>query len=159
MLPVGRSVLVQDAHVLNTCVPYSGRLQFGGRNSKEWWHVREGRQNSLEGEVMAVLWEADEPLNPREVKGRLRRELAYTSVMTTLVRLANKGMVTRVKIGKAFAYSAVQRAEDHAAQTMRDVLAGGVNPIGVLSRFVERLNPEEEAALRSFLDDPGSRDG
>lgn len=100
---------------------------------------------------MAVLWSADGGLNPREVKGLLSRELAYTSVMTTLVRLTNKGLVTREKSGKAYVYRAVQHADDHAAQTMSDVLASGANPIGVLSRFVDRLTPQEEAALRAML--------
>jgi predicted transcriptional regulator len=110
------------------------------------------QSGSLEAEVMTVLWSADGPLTPSDVQHGLGRELAYTTVMTTLSRLHAKGVVERAKSGRAFAYSPVQRAEDQAAQTMTDVLAGGPDPAAVLSRFVNRLGPEEEAVLRRLLD-------
>ncbi len=101
---------------------------------------------------MAALWSAERPLTPGEVQESLGRDLAYTTVMTTLVRLRAKGLAQRVKSGRAFAYSARQRAEDHAAQAMSEELARGRDRAAVLSRFVDRLGPEEEQLLRRLLD-------
>ncbi len=111
-----------------------------------------GRSGSLEAEVMAVLWAADGPLTPSDVQHGLGRELAYTTVMTTLTRLHAKGIVGREKSGRAYAYTPLQRAEDQAAQTMTDVLTRGADPAAVLTRFVDRLGPKEEALLRRLLE-------
>jgi len=106
----------------------------------------------LEVDVMTTLWAADRALTPGEVRQELGSGLAYTTVMTILVRLHAKGLADRVRRGRAFAYSPRQRAEDHAAQAMSEVLARGADPEAVLSRFVERLGPEEEQLLRRLLD-------
>lgn len=118
-----------------------------------------GRSGSLEAEVMAVLWSADAPLTPSDVQHGLGRDLAYTTVMTTLARLHAKGVVKREKAGRAYAYTPLQRAEDQAAQTMTDVLARGADPAAVLSRFVNRLGPQEEALLRQLLDQGSTAPG
>jgi len=59
---------------------------------------------------MNVLWEAAEPLTVRDVLDALNESrtppLAYTTVMTVISRLAEKGAATRVKQGKGYAYTA-----------------------------------------------------
>lgn len=107
---------------------------------------------SLEHDVMTVLWTADGPLTPGQVQDALAADLAYTTVMTTLTRLHGKGLVERVRSGRAYAYSPAERADDHAARAMADVLAQGGDRAAVLTRFVERLAPDEEAVLRRLLD-------
>ena len=65
----------------------------------------------LEQRVMEVLWEA-QPLTVRDVKQRLGKKPAYTTVMTTLDRLYKKGLLAREKDGLAFVYRpALDRAE------------------------------------------------
>jgi predicted transcriptional regulator len=110
------------------------------------------RSGSLEQEILAVLWSAEHPLTPREVQRAIDSDLAYTTVMTILSRLHAKGLVERSRSGRAYAYSPFEHADDHAAQAMTEVLSGGVDRTAVLSRFVERLGPEEEAVLRRLLD-------
>ena len=107
---------------------------------------------SLEAEVMASLWASSEQLTPGEVQRSLGRELAYTTVMTTLARLHAKGMADRVKLGRAYAYSPVKRWDEHAAQAMTKVLSGGGDKAAVLTHFVESLDASEEALLRQLLD-------
>ncbi len=107
---------------------------------------------SLEQDVMAALWAADGALTPGEVLQALGADLAYTTVMTTLTRLHAKGHVERVRSGRAYAYSPMERADDVAARSMTDLLARGSDRAAVLSRFVERLGPAEEAVLRRLLD-------
>jgi predicted transcriptional regulator len=59
----------------------------------------------LEMEVMNALWSRG-PCTVREMVGRMRRPLALTTVMTTLVRLHQKGLATRGRAarGQAFRY-------------------------------------------------------
>lgn len=52
-------------------------------------------RGALEAEVMGVLWTAGEPLTPDQVRRRLPGDLAYTTVMTILVRLVEKGAASR----------------------------------------------------------------
>jgi predicted transcriptional regulator len=63
----------------------------------------------LERRVMARLWAAG-PQTVGEVLGALNdgsdRRLAYTTVMTILVRLHEKGLVTRGKEGRNYRYTA-----------------------------------------------------
>jgi predicted transcriptional regulator len=119
-----------------------------GRRSQ----VSRREHGSLEAEVMSALWAADEPLVPGAVRDSLPGDLAYTTVMTVLVRLTNKGLVRRTKAGRAFAYSPVQEADEHAARQMEQILSEGQDRAAVLTRFVERLHPDEEAVLRQILE-------
>lgn len=78
----------------------------------------------LEAEVMAALWKAREPLTVRavldQVNARRKPKLAYTTVMTVLTRLAEKGIVGRQPEGRGFAYTPTVR--DPAAIAVREVL-------------------------------------
>ena len=75
----------------------------------------------LERVVMEQLWAADDALTVRAVHERLSttRELAYTTVMTVLDRLAKKGLVTRERDGRAWRYLPADTREALTAQTMR----------------------------------------
>jgi predicted transcriptional regulator len=63
----------------------------------------------LEKRVMAHLWHKDSA-TVAEVLGALntasKRKLAYTTVMTILVRLTDKGYVERTREGRHFRYAA-----------------------------------------------------
>ncbi len=103
----------------------------------------------LEREVMAQLWDArDQPLTVRQVHERLsrRRELAYTTVMTVLDRLAKKDVVTREKADRAYLYRAAQTREQMTAAVMLDALSGTPDQDAALAHFVGQLSPEALAA-------------
>jgi predicted transcriptional regulator len=109
----------------------------------------------LERAVMAQLWSADAPLTVRDVHDRLERELAYTTVMTVLGRLAKKGLVRQERDGKAYRYAAASSREQMAAEVMIDALGDmGENRTAALVAFVDRVGPEEADALRRALDTP-----
>lgn len=63
-------------------------------------------RGELERQVMVLLWRAGEPLTVADVQGLLVRErdLAYTTVMTVLDRLAKKGLARRERRGRAWCY-------------------------------------------------------
>jgi predicted transcriptional regulator len=79
----------------------------------------------LEYRVMSHLWAAG-PSTVGEVLAGLNRalapELAYTTVMTILARLFDKGYVTRAKEGRGFRYAtAVEESALERAAARRDV--------------------------------------
>ena len=53
----------------------------------------------LEFGVMEILWELGES-SVRDVRERLNRPLAYTTVMTTLERLHKKSLLGRRRVGR-----------------------------------------------------------
>jgi predicted transcriptional regulator len=111
----------------------------------------------LERAVMAQLWAAPGPLTVREVHDRLERELAYTTVMTVLGRLAKKGVVRQERDGKAYRYAAASSREQLAASVMLDALGDvGEDRAATLVAFVDQVGPEEVAALRAALGRPTS---
>jgi predicted transcriptional regulator len=113
-------------------------------------------QGALESDVLATLWAADEPQTPDQVRVALGADLAYTTVATILVRLAEKGLVTREQHGRGYRYAPV--AVDAAGVTalrMQQVLAGDADRGRVLARFVATLSKRDEAALRRALGRPG----
>jgi predicted transcriptional regulator len=60
----------------------------------------------------------------RDVVQQLDRELAYTTVMTTMDRLYKKGLLGRTKCDRAFLYSALISKEVWERQRADDLLAG-----------------------------------
>ncbi|WP_308164694.1 BlaI/MecI/CopY family transcriptional regulator [Nonomuraea sediminis] len=107
---------------------------------------------ALEAEVMAVLQRADGPLNTMQVRDRLGDDLAYTTVVTILSRMHGKGLLTRVKSGRAFCYAPVSDEPGLAARRMHQVMAGESDRRSLLARFVDSLSDHDERLLRDLLD-------
>ena len=107
----------------------------------------------LEAAVMDVLWDAGGWCTPGEVHEVLvaGRPLAYTTVMTILVRLWQKDRVERERDGRAYAYRPLQTREEYAATRMRDVLVGVPDRPAALSHFLRALKPADRAQLRRML--------
>jgi predicted transcriptional regulator len=110
---------------------------------------------ALEGDVLACLWNSTVAMSPGEVRDQLDQDLAYTTVATILVRLANKHLVSRERAGKVYLYRPVLAEADLAAQRMHDLLAKADNRKAVLSRFIDSLSTRETKALRQMLEDSG----
>ena len=106
---------------------------------------------ALEAEVLSVLWSSAEPLSPADVQTRLEGQLAYTTVVTILTRLHDKGVATREKHGRAFRYHAVDDEAGLAARKMTKVLDAEPDRGSVLARFVTQLSESDEAVLRDLL--------
>jgi predicted transcriptional regulator len=102
----------------------------------------------LEREVMTQLWDAGEPLTVRQVQDRLSRDrdLAYTTVMTVLDRLAKKGVVNQQRADRAYRYAPAQTREQMTAGLMLDALNASPDQDAALAYFVGQLSPEALAA-------------
>jgi predicted transcriptional regulator len=112
-------------------------------------------RGALELQVLAVLAAAAGPRTAREVQEALGDDLAYTTVMTTLGRLFDKGALTREPAGRAYAYAVVgdQRTVDAAqtARRMRQLLEAGSDRTVALQHFVSELSPQDEQVLTDLL--------
>jgi predicted transcriptional regulator len=111
----------------------------------------------LEADVLTVLWRADRPLSPGQVRTELGANLAYTTVMTILTRLYEKGSVSRTRDGRAYVYTPAFEQAELAASQMRSVLDSGHDREAVLARFVGTLSSAEERTLANLLRRTGRR--
>lgn len=104
---------------------------------------------------MDRIWDRgpDASTTVREVFDELaaQRDIAYTTVMSTMDNLHSKGWLARERDGKAYRYWATLSREEHSARLMREALDGGGRSDLVLSHFVEQIGPEESARLRTVL--------
>jgi predicted transcriptional regulator len=105
----------------------------------------------LEAAVLAVLQAAGSPLSPGEVRDRLGGGLAYTTVVTILSRLHDKGVLDRRKAGRAFRYAPVADEPGLAARRMAQMLDAEPDREAVLTRFVSGLSGDDEELLRRML--------
>jgi predicted transcriptional regulator len=106
----------------------------------------------LERAVMDVLWDRDEPAVVRDVARALEpRELAYTTVMTVLDRLAKKGFVRRERDGRAWRYEPANSREGYVAQLMLDALTLTGDRDAALTRFADAVSTPEAEVLAKAL--------
>ncbi len=113
----------------------------------------------LEADIMEVVW-ANGEVTVREVSDFLkrRREIAYTTVMTVMTRLADKGLLRKVKQGNAFIYQPVVSKEEFTKSTVKKVISEllGDFTAPVLSQFVDSVdeeNPEKMEELARLIEE------
>jgi predicted transcriptional regulator len=99
---------------------------------------------ALEVAIMKVMWASDQPMSVRDVFERLNRRrarpLAYTTIMTVMARLAEKGILSRRLVGRSYEYEAI--VPDAAAIAVRGVIRDFGQ--AALAHFVDeaRANPK-----------------
>ncbi|GAA3114704.1 BlaI/MecI/CopY family transcriptional regulator [Streptomyces rectiviolaceus] len=108
-------------------------------------------QGELEAQVLSALREAEGPATAGWVQERLGGDLAYTTVVTILTRLLDKGAVTRERAGRSFAWTPSSDEAGLAARKMRKVLDGESDREAVLASFLTALPPGDEQLLRELL--------
>ena len=104
----------------------------------------------LESAVMEILWTGPErTVNEVEERLRTKRDIAHTTVLTTLDRMYRKGYLTRQKQAKAFVYSPRYTRNEFERIMAQEVL-------GAL------IGHSAETAVSTFVDlignDPGALD-
>ncbi len=118
------------------------------------------RLGELERAIMDVLWESSAPMTVRQVGNRLTdRDLAHTTVMTVLDRLAKKGFARRQRAGRAWLYRPAESREAYVAELMLTALGQTGDRQAALTRFARSVTDAEARALRSALAALDSADG
>jgi predicted transcriptional regulator len=101
----------------------------------------------LELRVLDALWARPRSASVRELLPGFRN-VAYTTIMTTLDRLFRKGLLTRERCGRAFAYRPARSRDELVASLASSALAS--------------LMPRDPASIRplisAFVDEVGRRD-
>ncbi|MGW1269522.1 BlaI/MecI/CopY family transcriptional regulator [Streptomyces sp. NPDC002491] len=102
---------------------------------------------------MTRVWKWNRPVTVREVLEDLQQErsIAYTTVMTVLDNLHQKGWVRREAEGRAYRYEAVSTRAAYAAALMNDAWAQSDNPAAALVAFFGMMSDEQRHALRDAV--------
>ncbi len=114
---------------------------------------------NLEKEVMTVMW-SNKELSVREVVNTLneRRSIAYTTAMTIMNRLVDKGILKRKLVNSAYVYKAKVKKVTFVSQAIHAMLATTVDSFGdeALAYFVkeiEEIDPQKRKKLLELLDE------
>jgi predicted transcriptional regulator len=112
------------------------------------------QHGQLEALVMDLVWDHGGWVTPGDVVDLIAKQhpLAYTTVMTILVRLWNKDMVERRQQGRAFAYHPVMSRDEWAAQRMHEFLDTAGDRTVALTHFVSTLNAKQLGQLRKAVE-------
>ena len=101
---------------------------------------------------MEVLWQTDSALTVRQVSNGLdQRELAHTTVMTVLDRLAKKGFARRERDGRAWRYRPAATREAYVTELMLTALDQTGDRVAALARFAQSVSGDEAEVLRAAL--------
>lgn len=110
----------------------------------------------LELEILKILWQ-HEPATVRQVRDALapERDLAYTTVMTMMSIMHDKGYVTRTKDGRSFVYRSAYREDKTSRSMLQDVvdrLFGG-SATAVVQQLLEssELDDDELRQIRALI--------
>lgn len=113
----------------------------------------------LEGAIMEILWARSEA-TVREVVDELNRSrpLAYTTVLTVMGRLVEKGLLRQHKVGRAHLYRPAMSRGAYAAETAGQVIQALVEDFGDIalaqfSQALEDLDPARLAALKALAEE------
>jgi predicted transcriptional regulator len=104
----------------------------------------------LEAEIMDVVWDRNE-VTVRDVHQALNsdRPIAYTTVMTTLGRLADKGLLQRQEDQPAHRYVPLMSREQYARTTVKSVVDWliGHFPDPAVAYLVDRVEREDDQVI------------
>jgi len=107
----------------------------------------------LEAEVMKIVWKTGRA-TVRDVHEQLRLEknLAYTTVMTIMSRLAEKGLLDKEPQGNAFVYIPTITEKEFAERVAIEVLDGLLDEFAepAISHIVDKLGADDAAKLEKL---------
>lgn len=113
----------------------------------------------LENEVMKIIWQSEFPLSVRDVMTLLqkKRTIAYTTVMTVMGRLTEKGVLSRKLYGSSYLYEPKVNREKFVSSYVHNMFKTAVSTLGqeAVTHFIkeiQKLSPERRNKLIKMLD-------
>ncbi|GHH39823.1 hypothetical protein GCM10018773_20340 [Streptomyces candidus] len=102
---------------------------------------------------MTRVWEWNRPVTVREVLEDLQkdRSIAYTTVMTVMDNLHQKGWVRREVDGRAYRYTSVSTRAAYSAALMNEAWSTSDNPAAALVAFFGMMSAEQREALQDAM--------
>lgn len=114
---------------------------------------------NLEKQIMELIWNLDHPMCVAEVVEILskKRVIAYTTVMTIMTRLVNKGILTRQLHESKYLYRAHVNRDEFAAKAIHAIFSNVLSSLGeeVVVHFmneIQKMNPKKKQELIKLLD-------
>ncbi len=114
-------------------------------------------------EVLRVLWE-EGPCTVRQVLSHLHdagRRVAYTTVLTFLTRLEQKGLAASDKTGIAYVYRATVSQDKIRRSRMRELVSqlydGEAAPLVLQLMKSQKFSKQELGALRKLIKELDSK--
>ena len=106
-------------------------------------------------DIMAVIWELGSA-TVRQVQERLEPDLAYTTVLTLIRNLEEKGYLRHEQEGRAHRYFPLVEQEEARASVLErliDKVFSG-SPAALITQLVstQELSPAEAARIRRILE-------
>lgn len=118
---------------------------------------------TAELEVLTTLWD-DGPLTVRQVMEKLHersRRVAYTTVLTFLTRLEQKGYVKSDKSELAYVYRAALSRDRVRRSRLKDLLQGlyhgSAGPLVLQLVRHNKLTPDEVGELQKLIEELDSK--
>ena len=112
--------------------------------------MHDTRLGPLETRVLEALWTRGCASSVRDLQP-VFPGTAYTTLMTTLDRLHRKGVLSRVKEGRAFLYAPLTSRDGfqaaRAGGTLASMLADPAGAGPLLSFFIDAVSQSDEALL------------
>lgn len=98
----------------------------------------------LEFAVLEKLWQSSDPTSPHEIiDGLPGKQRAYTTIVTILTRLIDKGLVERFPDGRSYLYRASGSPDELTARAIGQLLQSSKNPMAVLNHLVNNVTDKE----------------
>jgi predicted transcriptional regulator len=105
----------------------------------------------LEREVMATLWTMECPTSGREVYEHLSRkgDWAYTTILTVVNRLVEKGLIKRRKRGGMWSFEPAISQDEFRAMVSREAVQRALElaPEATITQLVDLLAEREPTVL------------
>ncbi|MCL4387408.1 BlaI/MecI/CopY family transcriptional regulator [Patescibacteria group bacterium] len=112
----------------------------------------------LESEIMEIVWGQKGLIPVKDVTEILskRRKIAYTTVMTIMARLVNKGVLVRHLSGPSYLYKPKVTKEQFIARAVHTIFSSTVSTLGeeVLAHFIkeiQKISPKKRQELLKIL--------
>ncbi len=108
----------------------------------------------LESEIMEIIWHKDCEVCVRDVYEELaaRREIAYTTVMTIMGRLADKKILTKRKAGNTSYYLPVMSRHEFTETVVGNVVDSLLEDFAdaTLAHFISRVDEKDRATIEKL---------
>lgn len=113
-------------------------------------------QGELQSQVMSALWRLGEG-SVEQVRAELprRHQGAYTTVQTTLNRLAERGLLTRTRVGREIIYRPKFDEAQYLLRALQHTLSGASDEArtAALAQLVGHLSEGERGTLERLAKD------
>jgi len=118
--------------------------------------------SNLEAEIMKIIWENDkvtvrkvhEIMLKREIESKEQGFIPYTTVMSTMTTLAEKGLLRQDKTAKTYIYSAVVDKKELSKSIIKSVsdklLEGSTR--SMVSSFLDNSENISQEGIKKLID-------